>query len=91
ELLRTGPYVCIDGIDIKVDKFGREHITYRFANRDKALQQLKDYILSPRQPRQGFGGVAINTSGGNAGVFVLQKETLASWQAKFGAPNPNES
>lgn len=43
-LKERGLSVCIDGIDIKPDKDGMEHITYKLADRDKAQDQLQKYI-----------------------------------------------
>jgi len=44
ELKRMGLSVCIDGIDIKPDKDGGEHRTYKLADREKSLDQLQKLI-----------------------------------------------
>lgn len=44
ELKRLGLSICIDGIDISVDKEGNEHVSYKLANRDKSQDQLQKYI-----------------------------------------------
>lgn len=44
ELKRLGLSICIDGVDISVDKEGNEHVSYKLANRDKSQDQLQKYI-----------------------------------------------
>lgn len=44
ELKALGLSICIDQIDVKPDKDGNEHITYKLADRDKAQDQLQKYI-----------------------------------------------
>jgi len=44
ELKKAGLSVVIDGIDIKPDKDGGEHVVYKLADKDKALEMLQKYI-----------------------------------------------
>jgi hypothetical protein len=44
ELKVLGLSICIDGVDVRVDKDGNEHQCYKLADRDKAQDQLQKYI-----------------------------------------------
>jgi hypothetical protein len=44
KLREKGLEVCIDSINKKVDAQGREIITYKFADKDKAVEMLEKYI-----------------------------------------------
>lgn len=44
DLKKLGLSICIDGVDVRVDKDGKEHQCYKLADRDKAQDQLQKYI-----------------------------------------------
>ena len=44
ELKKLGLSICIDGVDVRIDKEGNEHQCYKLADRDKAQDQLQKYI-----------------------------------------------
>jgi hypothetical protein len=56
ELKRLGLSIVIDGIDIKPDKDGGEHIVYKLADKDRALEMLQKYIQMIKQPDQKIKG-----------------------------------
>lgn len=88
----SGLYVCVDGIDIKPDKYGDEHIVYRLADRDKALQTLKEYIIKPQAQRiecTGKDGKDLPVA--PTQIFVMKKESLESWKKiMFGHPSQDK-
>ena len=56
ELKKLGLSTVIDGIDIKPDKDGNEHIVYKLADKDRALEMLQKYIQMIKQPDQKIKG-----------------------------------
>ena len=56
ELKKLGLSAVIDGIDIKPDKDGGEHIVYKLADKDRALEMLQKYIQMIKQPDQKIKG-----------------------------------
>jgi hypothetical protein len=56
ELKSLGLSTVIDGIDIKPDKDGNEHIVYKLADKDRALDMLQKYIQMIKQPDQKIKG-----------------------------------
>ena len=72
-LKKNGLSCVIDGIDIRVDKDGGEHVVYKLADRDKALSMLKDYAQIINEPVKK---VDVNLAGGEAlapKIFIVQK------------------
>jgi phage terminase small subunit len=49
QLREKGLHVCIDSINRKTDAQGREIITYKFADKDKAADMLQRYIQMIRE------------------------------------------
>ena len=56
ELKKLGLSIVIDGIDIKPDKDGGEHVVYKLADKDRALEMLQKYIQMIKQPDQKIKG-----------------------------------
>jgi phage terminase small subunit len=52
ELREKGLEACIDSINKKIDAQGREIITYKFADKDKAADMLQQYIQMIKVPVQ---------------------------------------
>ena len=50
ELKRLGLSIVIDGIDIKPDKDGVEHVVYKLADKTQAQDKLDKYIQMIKQP-----------------------------------------
>ena len=44
KLRERGLHVCIDSVNKKVNERGKETITYKFADKDKAVEMLQKYI-----------------------------------------------
>lgn len=79
-LKAKGLSCVIDGIDIRVDKDGGEHVVYKLADRDKALSMLKDYAQIINEPVKK---VDVNLKPGDAlapRIFVVQRRTVEEWQ-----------
>jgi len=79
-LKKNGLSCVIDGIDIRVDKDGGEHVVYKLADRDKALSMLKDYAQIINEPVKK---VDVNLNPGDAlspKIFIVQRRTVEEWQ-----------
>jgi hypothetical protein len=79
-LKKNGLSCVIDGIDIRVDKDGGEHVVYKLADRDKALTMLKDYAQIINEPVKK---VDVNLNPGDAlspKIFIVQRRTVEEWQ-----------
>lgn len=80
ELKEEGLSCVIDGIDIRVDKDGGEHVVYKLADRDKALSMLKDYGQIITEPVKN---VNLNIENGESlapKIFIVQRRTVEEWQ-----------
>jgi phage terminase small subunit len=63
ELKRLGLSTCIDGIDIKPDKDGGEHVTYKLADKTEAQDKLQKYIQMIKPAKQEVevsGNITLN-------------------------------
>ena len=69
ELKRLGLSTVIDGIDIKPDKDGGEHIVYKLADKDRALDMLQKYIQMIKQPDAKVKGTGPD---GQAFAFTVE-------------------
>jgi phage terminase small subunit len=72
ELREKGLEVCIDSINKKIDAQGREIITCKFADKDKAAEMLQKYIQMIKPAEQD-----IKVNGGLQIVRVTEDELKA--------------
>ncbi len=52
ELRKRGLHVCIDSINKKLNNRGQAYLEYKLADRDKALDMLRQYIQMIEPPKQ---------------------------------------
>ena len=52
ELRKRGLHVCIDSINKKLNNRGQSYLEYKLADRDKALDMLRQYIQMIEPPKQ---------------------------------------
>ena len=69
ELKKLGLSIVIDGIDIKPDKDGGEHVVYKLADKDRALEMLQKYIQMIKQPDAKVKGTGPD---GQAFAFTVE-------------------
>jgi Terminase small subunit len=69
ELKKIGLSIVIDGIDIKPDKDGGEHVVYKLADKDRALEMLQKYIQMIKQPDAKVKGTGPD---GQAFAFTVE-------------------
>ena len=69
ELKQLGLSIVIDGIDIKPDKDGGEHVVYKLADKDRALEMLQKYIQMIKQPDAKVKGTGPD---GQAFAFTVE-------------------
>jgi hypothetical protein len=69
ELKQLGLSIVIDGIDIKPDKDGGEHVVYKLADKDRALEMLQKYIQMIKQPDARVKGTGPD---GQAFAFTVE-------------------
>ena len=61
KLREKGLQVCIDSINKKVNERGKETITYKFADKDKAVEMLQKYIQMIQERVELTGGLQLKT------------------------------
>ena len=69
ELKRLGLSIVIDGIDIKPDKDGGEHVVYKLADKTQAQDKLDKYIQMIKQPDAKVKGTGPD---GQAFAFTVE-------------------
>lgn len=80
-ILRSKGLSCvIDGIDIRVDKDGGEHVVYKLADRDKALSMLKEYAQIIKEPVHKHEVDLKNAESLAPKIFIVQRRTVEEWQ-----------
>ena len=62
QLREKGLHVCIDSINKKVNEHGEETITYKFADKDKAVEMLQKYIQMIKEKVELTGGLQLFTA-----------------------------
>ena len=61
KLRESGLHVCIDGINKKIAANGATIVTYKFADKDKAVEMLQKYIQMIREKLDISGGLQLKT------------------------------
>lgn len=79
-LKMKGLSCVIDGIDIRVDKEGGEHVVYKLADRDKALSMLKEYAQIIKEPVHKHEVDLKNAESLAPKIFIVQRRTVEEWQ-----------
>jgi len=94
-LKKKGLSCVIDGIDIRVDKDGGEHVVYKMADRDKALSMLKEYAQIIKEPVHKHEVDLKNAESLVPKIFIVQRRTVEEWQEFYktitsGGPSPDK-